>query len=196
MSKIVHLLSGGIDSVVLLYDLIKQGEIVHCLMIDYKQLHVQELTMAKLHCHRLGILFTVLEIPQLKGSTLTDGSGSVIVPNRNAIMLSLAVNVAVVADAEIITFAANKDDEEIFPDCRWPFMVALNKAVKEAGYSVEICAPYIGKTKAWIVNNGRNLGVNFSETWSCYRGGLNPCGECEACKKRALALNGGERVAL
>lgn len=185
---IVLILSGGLDSVVLLYDLVSQGFKVYCVLFDYGQRHVQELEWAKLHCHRLRVLYTTITLPQLKGSKLTDGSGGVIVPNRNAIFLSHAVNVAVCAKAESVMFAANKDDEAIFPDCRMAFVQAFNVLLLAAEIPVEVCAPYFDKPKAWIVGLGRELGVDFNETWSCYRGGLQPCGECEACKKRQEAM--------
>ncbi len=187
-TKIVHLLSGGMDSTVLLYDLHGEGEHVHCVLFDYGQKHKQELEFAKLHCQRLGVLFTTIMLPQLKGSTLTDGSGGVIVPNRNAIMLSLAVNLAVCAKAELVTFAANKDDEETFPDCRNDFVTAFNAMLKSAEITVQVCVPYIDKPKWWIARKGSDMGVVMSQTWSCYRGGDVPCGECEACKKREAAL--------
>ncbi len=187
-NPVVLLLSGGLDSVVLLYDLVEQGRVVHCVPFDYGQRHVQELNWAKHHCHRLGVLFTVISLPQLKGSELTDGTGGVIVPNRNAIFLSHAVNVAVVAGAETVYFAANKDDEAVFPDCRMAFVQTFNNMLRTANIAVEVCAPYFDKSKAWIAAKGRDLGVSFSETWSCYRGGLKPCGECAACKKREEAL--------
>lgn len=186
---IVHLLSGGLDSVVMLYDLIGQGRKVHCVLFDYKQRHVQELEFAKLHCRRLGVLYTVITLPQLSGSELTDGSGSVVVPNRNAILLSLAVNMAVAAGAESVTFAANKDDEAGFPDCRMAFIQAFNLMLLNAEIHVEVCAPYLDKSKAWIAALGQEIGVRISDTWSCYRGGEKPCGECPACQKRNAALN-------
>lgn len=185
---IIHLLSGGIDSVVMLYDLQQQGHNIHCALFDYKQRHAQELLWAKHHARRLNLLFTTFDVPQLRGSELTDGSGGVVVPVRNAIFLSMAVNLAVAAGAETVTFAANKDDEALFPDCRMAFVQTFNNMLTTAGLKVEVCAPYIDKPKVWIVGLGRELGVNFSETWSCYKGGLQPCGECEACKKREAAL--------
>lgn len=187
-NTIVHLLSGGLDSVVMLYDLHQQGHKIHCALFDYKQRHVQELQWAKHHCRKLNLLFTTIEVPQLRGSILTDGSGGVIVPNRNAIFLSLAVNLAVEANAPLVTFAANKDDESDFPDCRKSFVENYNALLKGAKISVEVCAPYLEMSKAWIARHGQNLGVKLSETWSCYKGGVQPCGECAACKKRSDAL--------
>ncbi len=185
---VMLLLSGGLDSVVLLYYLIGQGIKVHCLLFDYKQRHVQELEWAKQHCHRLNVLFTTITLPQLRGSELTDGSGSVVVPFRNPIMLAMATNVAIASGAEEIVIACNADDQEQFPDCRWAVMDALNHAIKLSGYDVEIVAPFVNKSKAWIASLGNELGVKFNETWSCYRGGIEPCGKCPACLKRAEAL--------
>lgn len=184
---IVHLLSGGVDSVVMLYDLHAQGHKIHCVLFDYGQKHVQELVCAKHHAGRLMLLFTTITIPQLKGSTLTDDAGGVIVPNRNAIFLSHAVNIAVAAGADTVTYACNSDDEEVFPDCRRGFVQAFNHLLLMAHIDVEVCTPYIDKKKWEIGDLGRQLGVSFNETWSCYAGGKEPCGECEACKKRAAA---------
>jgi len=185
---IVHLMSGGLDSTVLLYDLHGQGHRVHCVLFNYKQRHAQELLWARHHCERLTVQYTTMDLPELRGSEITDGQGGVVVPNRNMVFLALAVNVAVVARADTITVAANKDDEEVFPDCRATFVARLNEAVRAAGYDIEVCGPYLDRTKAWIVAHGQELGVRLDETWSCYRGGLRPCGKCLACVKRREAL--------
>lgn len=184
---IIHLLSGGLDSVTMLYDLHGKGERVHALMFDYGQKHVQELQCAKLHCHRLNVLFTVSEIPQLHGSELTDGKGGVVVPNRNCILLSLAVNLAVSAGADTVTYACNADDESVFPDCRMAFLQSFNNMLRTQEVHVEVCAPYIDKPKWWIAGLAREMGIPIHETWSCYRGGAKPCGECAACKKLEAA---------
>lgn len=193
---VVHLLSGGLDSVVMLYDLVGEGSKVHCVLLDYEQRHIKELEFAKLHCARLKVEFTRIKLPQLRGSLLTDGSNTFVVPNRNAILLSLAVNIAVKAEAELVTFAANKDDEEVFPDCRSAFILAFNEMLKAAGLTVQVAAPYIDKSKAWIAALGSNIGVTLNDTWSCYQGGLQPCGICPACLKRqeAILANHVEKV--
>lgn len=185
---VLHLLSGGLDSTVLLYDLVQQGCKVHCLLFNYGQRHEQELTFAKLHCHRLRLLFTTITIPQLRGSELTDGEGTVVVPFRNPIMLGFAVNLAVSIGAETITIGCNKDDAEQFPDCRWATLDALNHAIKLSGLNVEIAAPYVNQAKWWIARLGSDLKVPVNETWSCYKGGVTHCGTCPACLKRNAAL--------
>lgn len=181
---IIHLLSGGLDSVTLLYDLKQQGHNVHCLLFDYKQRHVQELTFAIGHCKRLGVLWTTMEVPELGGLTEKDW----VVPNRNAVLLSLAVNLAVRAKADTVTIGCNKEDATDFPDCRKTFLDAMNAAVKAAGYHIEICAPYLDWPKWKIGGLAREMSIPINEIWSCYRGGQKPCGKCPACLKLTKAL--------
>lgn len=175
----VLLLSGGFDSVTLLYDLRSRCVLVHCLLVDYGQAHIKELGFAEAHCLRLGVLFTRATLPSLGG--LTDGNW--IVPNRNAILISVAVNLAVKAKAETITIGCNLDDKEAFPDCRPEFFDAMNSALRAAEIRVQVCAPYILKRKWEIGATARELGVTGGSTWSCYRGGVAPCGTCPACLK-------------
>lgn len=176
---IIHLLSGGLDSVTMLYDLVGQGHLVHALLFDYRQRHRRELEWAKYHADRLGVQYTVMQLPALGGLN----QHSWIVPNRNAILLSLAVNLAVRASADTITIGCNAEDADYFPDCRKPFIDSMNAALKAAGFNIEICAPYIDKPKAWIGGLAQHMGVSPKEIWTCYQGGAEPCGECPACKK-------------
>lgn len=185
---IIALVSGGMDSVVGLYDMVAQGHKVHAAMVHYGQAHDQETQWAIYHCNRLGVLYTTFDIPKLKGSLLTDGKGTVVVPGRNTIFLSLAVNLAVAANAESVVYFCNKDDEAVFPDCRMAFVQTFNNLLLMQELNIEVCAPYIDKRKWEIADLGRQLGVKFEETWSCYRGGKEPCGECPACLKRKEAL--------
>lgn len=181
---IVHLLSGGLDSVTLLYDLHGQGHSVHCLLVDYQQRHKQELEFAIGHCRRLNVLWTRLEIPALGG--MTDDNW--IVPNRNAILIALAVNLAVRSGAQTVTIGCNEGDAHMFPDCNGGFIRAMEAATREAGYEIEICAPYLDWQKWRIAGLAREMGVPLHEIWTCYRGGVKPCGECPACKKLNEAL--------
>lgn len=185
---IIALVSGGLDSVVGLYDLVAQGHHVHAAIVHYGQAHDQETQWAIHHCHRLNVLYTTFELPQLKGSILTDGKGTVVVPGRNAIFLSLAVNLAVSAGADTVVYFCNKEDETMFPDCRMAFVQAFNHLLLMQELNIEVCTPYIDKAKWEIADLGRQLGVKFEETWSCYKGGKEPCGKCPACLKREEAL--------
>lgn len=181
---IIHLLSGGLDSVTMLYDLKAQGHAVHCLLFDYKQRHKQELLWAQYHARVCNVLFTTMELPDLGGLT----EQSWVVPNRNAVFLSIAVNVACKAKADTVTIGCNKDDAENFPDCRKKFLDSMNRAVKAAGYNVEICAPYLEWRKWKIGGLAREMGIQTHEIWTCYKGGEKPCGKCPACEKLKLAI--------
>lgn len=184
MKTIIHLLSGGLDSVTMLYDLQKQGHSVHCLMFDYRQRHRQELQFGINHARRAGVLWTTMELPALGGMN----EQSWIVPNRNAVFLSCAVNVAAGAGADTVTIGCNSDDADYFPDCRPEFLAAMNTATRLAGYDVEICAPYLKKTKQEIGRLARELGVTADGVWTCYLGGERPCGTCPACLKLRIAM--------
>lgn len=185
---IIHLLSGGLDSVTMLYHLVGDGHSVHCVLFDYGQKHSQELTFAKIHCHRLNVMFTTITLQKLMGSSLTDSGTSWVVPFRNAILISHSVNIAVAAGADTITVGCNKDDEHDFPDCRKGFLDAVNETIKQSGYNIEVCAPFIDKPKWWIAALAQELGVSISEIWTCYNGGSKPCGECPACVKLKKSL--------
>lgn len=178
--NITHLLSGGIDSVTAMYDLQKQGNVLFCLLFDYRQRHAQELLWAKQHASKAGLPFRTVTLPELGGLT----EQSWIVPNRNDVFLSVAVNIASSHGFEAVSIAVNQDDAEMFPDCRQGFFDAKNACVAAAGYNVKIITPYIGYTKRMIVERSRQLGVNISDTWSCYQPtATGPCGKCPACQK-------------
>lgn len=189
---IVHLYSGGLDSTSLLYELHRQGHSIHCLLCNYGQTHAKELTYAKRHCDRLGLLWTEVDLYRIKNlfmrSALTDGKGGNIVPNRNAVLLHIAAAMAVSMGADTVTFAANKDDQASYPDCTHAFVDGVQETLKAAKLNVQICAPYIGLTKWQIVRRAREFGFPIDDTWSCYAGGAEPCGQCDACNKREGAL--------
>jgi len=181
---IIHLLSGGLDSVTMLYDLVCQRHNVHCLIFDYGQAHKRELDFAHRHVFLAGVLYTCVKLPNLGGLT----EDNWIVPNRNAIFLSVAVNLAIKAKADTITIGCNSDDADYFPDCRKPFIDSMNSAVKAAGYDIEICAPYLEMPKWKIGAMARERGITAADIWACYHGGKEPCGKCPACLKLAGAM--------
>lgn len=188
-SSAILLLSGGMDSTVLMYDLIGSGWTVHCLTFDYGQTHRKEIEYARKQAYRMGVPFNVITFPtKLRGSTLTGDKGDFVVPFRNPLMLSYAINFAVAARFKYVMIGCNKDDAERFPDCRKGAMTAMNGLIAMCGYEVEVLAPYIEWSKAMIARLGSDHKVPMSDTWSCYRGGDEPCGECLACKTRAKAL--------
>lgn len=198
MSKFIHLFSGGLDSTVLLYDLLDQGALVHCLLFNYGQRHVKELNYAQATCGKLNVPYEVIALPTqlFTRSRLTKETGDLtgadtIVPNRNMVMLSMASSFALSHGGTAVTWAANADDAAVYPDCRIEFYKALNSALRICDTRrIEIHAPYLtgGKTKRQVVEIGSKLGVRFAETWSCYAGTEEPCGICGACKTRNDAI--------
>lgn len=187
---VVHLLSGGMDSVALLYCLLSQNCKVHCLLFRYGQRHEKELEFARKHCERTNTPYTEVELSRIKflfsRSALTDGEGTNIVPNRNAVFLHIAAAIAASQGAESVTIACNKDDQAGFPDTTHDFIDSINASLKSAKIGVEVCAPFIGMTKRQIVQMARKEGWPICDSMSCYSG--TNCGECDACQKRREAM--------
>lgn len=229
MTKAVSLISGGMDSVTLAYLLHTEGYDLHLLSFDYGQRHKKELEYseriakvlsAEFDIVRLGVAqgehgYTEMLGPALfSGSSLTDQTVEVpdghyaeetmkatIVPNRNAIMLSIAYGVAVAESASLVAFAAHSGDHAIYPDCRPEFVEALEQALKlgnawgsALGEAPDLRGPFLLKSKAEIVTVGTELGVPFEKTWTCYKGGKIHCGRCGTCveRKEAFMLAGVE----
>ena len=181
MGKVVHLLSGGLDSTVLLYDLLWNGyDVLECLFVDYGQAQIQEQEWAEYHAKWHGVPFRKLVLPELS-------DGLVVVPMRNAIFLGCAVNRAVALGADWVTFGANEDDAVTFPDCRKEFVGTFNRLIEASGYRVRVLPPFMMMSKKQVVELGKELGVEMGRTWTCYAGGASPCGECLACKTRTEA---------
>lgn len=198
--KFIHLFSGGLDSTVLLYDLLHQEAHVHCLLFNYGQKHVKEIDHAERICDHLNVPYdrVVLAPKVFYRSTLTNRTGELIgrdtiVPNRNMVMISIAASYALSFGGTAVTWAANADDAEVYPDCRYEFFKAINEALRIAdNRRMEVHAPYIQRSKKQIVEIGRTLNVPFESTWSCYTGKVEPCGKCGACIERDKALETDE----
>lgn len=191
--KYIVLLSGGMDSRVLLEDACASNDNeVLCLGFDYGQKHVIELDYAKRICQKKAVPFKVVNLSGIFGgqSQLLGGLGSPVVENRNACFLNIACAIAESDGYEQVLYGANKDDYEGFPDCRPEFINSINTTLRMAQLNVRVLAPYQDMTKREIAQRGKELGVDFSETISCYNGVDGGCGECDACKKRKEALCG------
>ena len=112
-----------------------------------------------------------------------------VVPFRNGIMLSIAAGLAESRGLTQVMIANHGGDHAVYPDCRPGFIAAMDRAVSEGTYAdVHIFAPYTSMTKADIARRGRSLGVDYSLTYSCYRGGAHHCGRCATCRERREAL--------
>lgn len=204
----IVLLSGGMDSTALVGHLLALGHTVDALAVDYGQRHRRELEAARDVCDHYRIRYTIADLTAvgrlLTGSALTDPSipvphghyqaesmRSTVVPNRNAIFLSVAVGVAAARGAQFVATAVHAGDHAIYPDCRPEFITAADQAALTgtAGYGdVHIIAPFVRSTKTEIAALGKKLDVPFGLTWSCYEGGDAHCGRCGTCTERIEAF--------
>lgn len=206
MKQTILIYSGGLDSTVLLYSLLAERRDVKALSIDYGQRHCKELEHAARICDKLGIEHRIANLtgitPLLAGSSQTSEHLAVpeghyaeesmkltVVPNRNMIMLSIAIGWAVSLEFDYVAYAAHAGDHTIYPDCRPEFAHAMNQAALIANWRpISIERPFIEMTKADIVHRGAAVGVPFAETWSCYAGGDLHCGKCGTCVERQEAF--------
>jgi 7-cyano-7-deazaguanine synthase len=204
--KVVVLLSGGLDSVTALHDANRSHEVVAALSFDYgAKHHAKELPMAVWQCAHLGIPHNIAPlgfIAEEFRSDLLSGGGampdghyeeqsmkSTVVPFRNGIMLSIAAGFAESRGAEAVVIAAHSGDHAIYPDCRESFMEPMARAIREGTYAqIELLRPFIAVDKAGIVRRGVELGIDFSHTWSCYKGSEIHCGTCGTCVERREAF--------
>jgi 7-cyano-7-deazaguanine synthase len=205
--KAILIYSGGLDSTVALYDLVAQGYDVKALSVNYGQRHKKEIEFARRHCEVLGVEHQVADLTGISqllgGSSQTTSSIHVpeghyaedsmkltVVPNRNMIMLSVAIGWAVSTKSSIVAYAAHAGDHTIYPDCRPEFAAKMNEiALICDWHQVSILRPFIDNTKADIVQLGSSLGVDFSKTWSCYKGQDLHCGKCGTCVERREAFD-------
>ena len=203
--NIVLSYSGGLDSTVLLYQLVAHGHHVRALSVDYGQRHVREIRAARRICAQLGVEHRHADLsgirPLLAGSALTDDVAvptgeysldairATVVPNRNMLLLATCIAWAVSTRSDAVAYAAHAGDHAIYADCRPEFAEAMARAAALCDERpIELLRPLIDLTKADIVRLGATLGVPFAETWSCYVGGEFQCGECPTCVERREAF--------
>jgi len=211
MEKAVVLLSGGLDSSTALYLAKSEGYELHAISFDYGQRHSKELECAKAVAKKAGVAshrVVSLNLGDWGGSSLTDMSMTVedgdadrtdipmtYVPARNMVFLSVAASMAEAIGAQHIFIGVSEVDYSGYVDCRQVFIDAMEKAINlgtvmgaEQGKKIKIHAPFVNMTKSEEIRLGEKLGVDFSLTWSCYRGGEKPCGTCDSCLLRARAF--------
>lgn len=208
--KVVVLVSGGMDSVTALYRAAREHDIVAGLSFDYGSKHNhRELPFAALHCRALGVRHEVVGLDfmnRLFTSDLLKNGGDIpeghyesenmkqtVVPFRNGIMLAIAAGFAESAGAEGLVIAAHSGDHAIYPDCREEFMSPMAEAIRSGTYAgIDVLRPFIDQRKEGIAAIGADLGIDYSLTWSCYKGGEVHCGKCGTCveRKEAFTLAG------
>ena len=204
MKDSVIIISGGMDSTTLLYEM--KDRIALGISFDYGSNHnAREIRFAELHCSRLGIKHIVIKLGFMheyfksslligaeaipEGHYADENMKSTVVPFRNGIMLSIAVGIAESEGLKYVMMANHGGDHAIYPDCRPEFVQAMSEASKAGTYpGIEVLAPYTDLTKTDIALRGKKLGIDYSETWSCYKGGEVHCGKCGTCVERKEAL--------
>jgi 7-cyano-7-deazaguanine synthase len=203
--KAVILLSGGLDSTTLFYYAKSKGYKCHAIIFDYGQRHKKEIKSAKKIAllNRCPYNVVKFRLPW-QGSALVDkkakipfrkrigkGIPSTYVPARNTVFLSFAVSLAETINAATVFIGANAVDFSGYPDCMPKYYSVFNRIVSAGtkkgyeGKSIKILTPFIRKSKSNIIKAGHRLGVPYNLTWSCYRGGTNPCMKCDSCILRA-----------
>jgi 7-cyano-7-deazaguanine synthase len=192
--KSLVLLSGGVDSAV---SLALADDPVEALTIDYGQRHKREIFAAEEIAAHYGVPWQLVNVDPIifKGSALThdaeipdghaDAPDATYVPARNTVFLAIAAARAESIGAESIILGANADDAAGYPDCRPDYLFAYRDVLQRwtMGH-IWISAPLLRYTKAAVMERALKLNVPLELTYSCYRGGEQPCGTCGACVSR------------
>ena len=204
MKNALLVLSGGMDSTTLLYE--RKNEIALAVSFDYGSNHNgREIPFAKVHCEKLGIEHLTIPLKFMhdyfkssllsgadaipEGNYADENMKSTVVPFRNGIMLSVAAGLAESRGLTKVMMANHFGDHDIYPDCRKEFVDAMSQAMSAGTYAnITIDAPYTLISKADIARKGKVLGLDYGQTWSCYKGGLVHCGKCATCLERKAAL--------
>lgn len=200
----VLILSGGIDSTTLLYEY--QDKIALAVSFHYGSNHNdKEIPFAEYHCNRLGIKHITIPLSFMKDyfqSSLLQGADAIpegnyddenmkstVVPFRNGIMLAIAAGFAETNGLRRVMMANHSGDHAIYPDCRPKFVDAMGKAIEAGTYEgITLETPYTHLSKADIVKRGSSLGIDYTQTWSCYKGEEIHCGKCGTCRERKEAF--------
>lgn len=200
----VLVLSGGMDSTTMLYDF--KDSIALAVNFSYGANHnAREAVCAEENCRRLGIELVQIDLAFMgryfessllsgaeaipEGHYADSNMRSTVVPFRNGIMLSIAAGLAESRGLKAVMIANHGGDHTIYPDCRPEFIKAMRGAIEAGTFEdVELRAPYTNLTKNQIACRGKELGVDYSLTYSCYKGGEKHCGKCGTCVERREAL--------
>lgn len=204
MNESLMVLSGGMDSVTMLHEY--NEEIALAVTFNYGSNHNErEIACARQHCEALGIGLIEIKLDFMsryfessllsgaeaipEGHYADENMKSTVVPFRNGIMLSIAAGLAESRGLKSIMIANHAGDHAIYPDCRPEFIDNMDKAIQAGTYEhIKVKAPYTNLTKGEIAARGKRLGIDYSTTYSCYKGGEKHCGKCGTCIERREAL--------
>jgi len=204
-NKAVVCLSGGADSATILYLAVAECSEVHAISVNYGQRHVKELECAKALCKELNVPHRIIDFKTLAtfgGSPLVDSSIDVptqaegkqavtVVPYRNIFLTTIAAAYCEQHGLNTIYVGPTHEDLANYPDCRPEYIESIQRTLRLGGtiHDIEVRAPFISTKKDQIVMFGvERLGVPYSKTWTCYKGGETPCMECDSCRERALSF--------
>lgn len=197
-------LSGGMDSTTMLWEY--KERIAVAVNFHYGANHNErEAECARENCRRAGVELVEIDLSFMgrlfessllsgaeaipEGNYDDDNMKSTVVPFRNGIMLSVAAGLAESRGLKCVMIANHGGDHAIYPDCRGGFIHAMAGAIAEGTYEhIELLAPYTNISKADIARRGVALGVDYSLTYSCYKGGERHCGKCGTCRERHEAM--------
>lgn len=204
MERYLLVLSGGMDSVTMLHEY--RDSIAVAVTFQYGANHnIREARCARINCEMLGIEWLEIDLSFMsrhfnssllqgadaipEGHYADDNMRSTVVPFRNGIMLAVAAGLAESRELDGVMIANHSGDHAIYPDCRPDFISSMGRAIADGTYEhLKLFAPYTSLTKGEIALRGKNLGVDYSLTYSCYKGGEKHCGKCGTCVERAEAL--------
>ena len=204
MSRYLLVLSGGMDSVTMLHEY--RDSIAAAVTFQYGSNHnMREARCARLNCEKLGIEWIEIDLSFMgrhfessllqgaeaipEGHYADENMRSTVVPFRNGIMLAVAAGLAESRGLDGVMIANHSGDHAIYPDCRPAFIDSMGRAIADGTYEhLRLLAPYTSLSKGEIALRGKNLGVDYSLTYSCYKGGEHHCGKCGTCVERAEAL--------
>ncbi|MCR5497181.1 MAG: 7-cyano-7-deazaguanine synthase QueC [Paludibacteraceae bacterium] len=204
MKDSILILSGGMDSTTMLYEY--RDDIALAVSFHYGSNHNdKEIPFARYHCEKLGIKHITIPLAFMKQyfrSSLLEGSEAIpegnyddenmkstVVPFRNGIMLAIVAGLAETYGLKHVMMANHGGDHTIYPDCRPAFVEAMSAAIAAGTYEgITLKTPYTNITKGEIARKGKALGIDYTQTWSCYKGGAVHCGKCGTCRERKEAL--------
>lgn len=204
MKDSIIVLSGGMDSMTMLYEF--ANRIALAISFNYGANHnKKEIPFARNACEKLGIKHIEIPLDFMKtyfkssllagadaipeGEYKSENMKSTVVPFRNGIMLAIAAGIAESNGLKKLMLANHGGDHAIYPDCSSAFIDAMDLAIQKGTYDgIEINAPYTHISKTDIARRGKAIGVDYTQTWSCYKGGAKHCGKCGTCLERMYAL--------